>query len=82
MNIDIICPLYNAENDIERLDTSLKKQKNVNINGFNSFDYPSKEMVSFALKYLKDNPDIPVYPNLDSIVIVDDLVIVKLSDEF
>ena len=32
LNIDIICPLYNAENYIENLNNSLLKQKNVNIN--------------------------------------------------
>lgn len=32
MNIDIICPLYNASNYIEKLNKSLLKQKNVNIN--------------------------------------------------
>ena len=32
MNIDIICPLYNAENDIENLHKSLIKQKNIEIN--------------------------------------------------
>ena len=32
MNIDIICPLYNAENYIEKLENSIKKQKNVKIN--------------------------------------------------
>lgn len=32
MTIDIICPLYNAENDIERLQKSLALQKNVEIN--------------------------------------------------
>ena len=32
MNIDIICPLYQAENYIEKLHESLLKQKNVNIN--------------------------------------------------
>ena len=32
MIIDIICPLYNAENDIERLNRALLKQKNVKIN--------------------------------------------------
>lgn len=32
MNIDIICPLYNAEKDIENLHESLIKQKNVIIN--------------------------------------------------
>lgn len=32
MNIDIICPLYNAEKDIENLHKSLIKQKNIEIN--------------------------------------------------
>ena len=32
MKIDIICPLYNAEKHIEKLDKNIKKQKNVDIN--------------------------------------------------
>ena len=32
MNIDIICPLYNAEKYIKKLDDSIKKQKKVDIN--------------------------------------------------
>ena len=32
MSIDIICPLYNASNYMEKLNKSLLKQKNVNIN--------------------------------------------------
>ena len=32
MNIDIICPLYNAEKDIENLHSSLLKQINIQIN--------------------------------------------------
>ena len=32
MTIDIICPLYNAEKDIEELDKSIKMQKNVQLN--------------------------------------------------
>ena len=32
MNVEIICPLYNAENYIENLDKNIKKQKNVVIN--------------------------------------------------
>lgn len=32
MNIDIICPLYNAENDIVDLNEAILKQKNVEIN--------------------------------------------------
>lgn len=31
MNVEIICPLYNAENYIRNLDKSLKEQKNVDI---------------------------------------------------
>ena len=31
MNIEIICPLYNAENYIEKLDKTIKMQKNVDI---------------------------------------------------
>lgn len=31
MNIEIICPLYNAEEYIEKLDDSFKKQKNIEI---------------------------------------------------
>ena len=32
MNVEIICPLYNAENYIGNLDRNIKKQKNVTIN--------------------------------------------------
>ena len=32
MNVEIICPLYNAENYIENLDRNIKKQRNVTIN--------------------------------------------------
>lgn len=32
LNVDIICPLYNAEKYIENLNKSLIKQKNVNVN--------------------------------------------------
>lgn len=32
MTIDIICPLYNAEKDIEELDRTIKMQKNVQLN--------------------------------------------------
>lgn len=32
MTVDIICPLYNAENYIENLHKSFEMQENVNIN--------------------------------------------------
>lgn len=44
MNIEIICPLYNAEKYIENLDKSFKKQKNVEI-----------QKISYVLTESKDN---------------------------
>ena len=44
MNIEIICPLYNAEKYIENLDKSLKKQEKVEI-----------EKISYVLTESKDN---------------------------
>ena len=44
MNIEIICPLYNAEKYIENLDKSFKKQKNVEIH-----------KISYILTESKDN---------------------------
>ena len=32
MKIDVICPLFNAEKYIEKLDNSIRKQKNVELN--------------------------------------------------
>lgn len=46
MKIEIICPLYNAENYIEKLDESIKKQANVNI-----------ETISYVLTESKDNSE-------------------------
>lgn len=50
--IDIICPLYNAENYIETLHNALLKQKNININ---KFRYILTESEDNTEKYLKDN---------------------------
>lgn len=52
MNIDIICPLYNAENDIERLDKSFKRQQNVNINKIRYVLTESKDKTEEKLKKL------------------------------
>ena len=46
MTIDIICPLYNAENDIADLHKSLLMQKNVTIN-----------KIMYILTECKDNPE-------------------------
>ncbi|MBR3660927.1 MAG: glycosyltransferase family 2 protein [Bacilli bacterium] len=50
--IDIICPLYNASNYIEKLHKSLLKQKNIFIN---KFRYVLTESDDNTEKYLKDN---------------------------
>lgn len=52
MKIDIICPLYNAEEFIEKLHASLLKQENVNIN---EIKYVLTESSDNTEKYLIDN---------------------------
>ena len=52
MNIDIICLLYNAENDIERLNQSLLKQKDANINKIRYVLTESKDNTEDKLKEL------------------------------
>ena len=53
MNIDIICPLYNAENDIKRLNESIKCQKDVTINKIKYILTESKDNTESKLKELK-----------------------------
>ncbi len=43
MNVDIICPLYNAEQYVQGLIDSIKKQKNVTINKFRFIVTKSKD---------------------------------------
>lgn len=50
--VDIICPVYNAEDCILELDKSIKKQKNVKIN---SIKYVVTESKDNTEKLLKDN---------------------------
>lgn len=53
MTVDIICPLYNAENDIENLHKSLLMQKNVKINEIKYILTESKDNTEKKLKKLK-----------------------------
>lgn len=58
MNIDIICPLYNAEKEIEQLHKSLLKQKNVDINEIKyiltqSNDETEEKLKNMNLEYKK-----------------------------
>ena len=50
MTIDIICPLYNAEKDIESLHKSLLKQENVTINKIRYVLTESKDQTENILK--------------------------------
>lgn len=50
MTIDIICPLYNAEKDIESLHKSLLRQKNVTINKIRYVLTESKDQTENILK--------------------------------
>lgn len=52
MTIDIICPLYNAENDIERLHKSLLIQKNVQVNDIKYILTESKDNTKGKLENL------------------------------
>lgn len=52
MNIDIICPLYNAETYIERLHNSLLKQKDVNISSIKYVLTKSSDKTELILKGL------------------------------
>ncbi|OKZ73768.1 MAG: rhamnosyltransferase [Clostridium sp. 26_22] len=58
MNIDIICPLYNAEKDIEGLHKSLLKQKKVDLNEIKYVltecnDKTEEKLINLNLKYKK-----------------------------
>lgn len=52
MNIDIICPLYNAEKYIRRLDKSIRRQKNVRINAIRYILTKSNDNTEEILKEL------------------------------
>ena len=53
MKVDIICPLYNAENYIEKLHKSILKQKNVEINQCRYIVTKSSDRTEEILKELE-----------------------------
>lgn len=58
MTIDIICPLYNAENYVDSLHKKLKEQENVNINTINYVLTKSKDKTEEILKTLDCNYEV------------------------
>ena len=55
MNIDIICPLYNAEKYVEALNASLLKQESVELNSINYVLTRSKDRTEEILRKLNAN---------------------------
>ena len=55
MKIDIICPLYNAENFIKKLNDSILKQKKIKINKIKYILTESKDNTEEILKNIKLN---------------------------
>lgn len=55
MNIDVICPLYNAEKYIEKLDDSIKKQQKVELNQIRYVLTKSNDKTEEILKKIKAN---------------------------
>ena len=60
--IDIICPLYNAEEYIINLNKSLSKQKNVNVNSIKyilteSKDNTEKLLLENNIDFIKIKPE-------------------------
>lgn len=55
MNIEIICPLYNAEDYIEQLNKSLKNQKNVDIKKISYILTESTDATQFILDKISAN---------------------------
>ena len=55
MKIDVICPLYNAEKYIEKLDNSIKKQQKVELNQIKYVLTKSNDKTEEILKKIKAN---------------------------
>lgn len=55
MKIDVICPLYNAEKYIEKLDDSIKKQQKVELNQIRYVLTKSNDKTEETLKKIKAN---------------------------
>lgn len=58
MDVEIICPLYNAEAYIEKLDKSLKKQKNVKISKISYILTKSDDATQFLLDKISANYEV------------------------
>lgn len=55
MTVDVICPLYNAENYVEKLHNNIKKQKEVEINSINYIVTKGNDNTENILKELDCN---------------------------
>ena len=80
MNVEIICPLYNAENYIENLDRNIKKQKNVIINKITYILTRSKDETEKKLKEISADYSIIEPENFSHSLVREKVAMVSTAD--
>ncbi len=80
MNVEIICPLYNADNYIENLDRNLKKQKNVIINKITYILTRSKDETEKKLKQISADYSIIEPENFSHSLVREQAAMVSTAD--
>lgn len=80
MNVEIICPLYNAENYIENLNRNLKKQKNVIINKITYILTRSKDETETKLKQISADYSIIEPENFSHSLVREQAAMVSTAD--
>ena len=80
MNVEIICPLYNAENYIENLDKNIKKQKNVVINKITYILTQSKDETQRKLEEISADYSIIEPENFSHSLVREQAAMVSTAD--
>ena len=80
MNVEIICPLYNAENYIENLDRNIKKQKNVTINKITYILTRSKDETERKLKEISADYSIIEPENFSHSLVREQAAMISTAD--
>ena len=80
MNVEIICPLYNAENYIENLDKNIKKQKNIEINKITYILTRSKDKTERKLKEISADYSIIQPENFSHSLVREQAAMVSTAD--
>ena len=80
MNVEIICPLYNAENYIENLDKNIKKQKNIEIKKITYILTRSKDETEKKLKEISADYSIIEPENFSHSLVREQAAMVSTAD--